>query len=352
MKDAFRVGISSDFVNLRADRILYPVLDEIFGPLPHVEYEFFEQKEEVVAPDQIKDYDALIILAYRFTADSFVDVDRLATIARWGVGYDNISAPACTEADVLLSITPDSVRRPMAESILTFFFALSRRLLVKDKLARTGRWDLRATTSGVGLKGQVFGAVGMGNIGSEMFRLLPPLEPKRMLAYDPYVIREQAVELGVELVDLPTLFKESDFLVIICPLNDETEGMIDADLLSLMKPTAYFVNTARGGIVKEADLIAILQEGKIAGAGIDVFEQEPTPSNNPLLQLDNVIVTPHAIAWGDDVYGTNSVDSSGNVLTVLRGEIPKYTANKEVVEQPGFQTKLQSLRSRWARLAG
>ena len=148
MKGSFRVGLSSDFVNLRADKILHPVLDEIFGRLPHVEYEFFEQKEEVVAPDEIRDYDALIILTYRFTASSFVGVDRLATIARWGVGYDNISAPACTEADVLLSITTDAVRRPLAESILTFFFALSRKLLVKDKLARAGRWDLRATTSG------------------------------------------------------------------------------------------------------------------------------------------------------------------------------------------------------------
>jgi len=352
MNDQFRVGVSSDFVKLNADKILQPVLDGIFGPLPHVEYEFFEHEGEVVAPREIKDYDALIILAYRFTADSFEGVERLATIARWGVGYDNISAPACTEADVLLAITTDAVRRPMAESILTFLFALSRKLLQKDKLARTGRWDLRATTSGVGLRGQVFGSVGLGNIGSEVFRLLRCFEPKRMLAHDPYATQEHAAELGVELVDLPTLFKESDFLSVICPLNDETQGMIGAELLSLMKPTAYFINAARGGIVREADLIAVLQEGKIAGAGIDVFEQEPTPVDNPLLKLDNVIVTPHAIAWGDDVYGTNSVDSCHNVLTVLRGEIPKYTVNKQVTERPGFQAKQQSLRERWAALVG
>jgi phosphoglycerate dehydrogenase-like enzyme len=128
--------------------------------------------------------------------------------------------------------------------------------------------------------------------------------------------------------------------------------MIGAELLSLMKPTAYFINAARGGIVKEADLIAVLQEGKIAGAGIDVFEQEPTPVDNPLLKLDNIIVTPHAIAWGDDVYGANSVDSCSNVLTVLRGEIPKYTVNKQVTASPGFHAKLQSLRERWAALVG
>jgi phosphoglycerate dehydrogenase-like enzyme len=350
MKDRIRIGLSSDFVNFNADKIVEPMLDEIFGPLPQIEYEFFKKQGEVVAPHEIKDYDVLIILTYRFTTDSFKGVDRLATIARWGVGYDNISAPACTEADVLLSITTDSVRRPMAESIFTFFFALSRKLLQKDKLARTGRWDLRATTSGVGLKGQVFGLVGLGNIGSEVFRLLRCFEPKRMLACDPYATQEHAAELGVELVDLPTVFKESDFLTVICPLNDETRGMIGAELLSLMKPTAYFINAARGGIVKEAELITILQEGKIAGAGIDVFEQEPTPADNPLFKLDNVIVTPHAIAWGDDVYGTNTVDSCDNILAVLHGEIPKYTVNKQVAERPGFQAKQQSLRERWAAL--
>lgn len=351
MTDSFRVGLSPDFLKLHAADILRPVLEEKFGSLLFIKYDFFQQKGDVVAPDEIRDYDALFVLASRFTADSFVGVERPAVLARWGVGYDNISVPACTEADVLLAITTDAVRRPMAESILTFIFALSRKLLQKDKLARAGRWDLRATTSGIGLRGKTFGAVGMGNIGSEMFRLLRPFEPGRMLVYDPYVSQEKAAELGVELVDVPTLFKESDFLVIICPLNDETRGMIDGNLLSLMKPTAYFINAARGGIVKEADLIAILQAGKIAGAGIDVFEQEPTPADNPLLQLDNVIVTPHAIAWGEDVYHANSVDACDNVLTVLRGEIPKYTVNKEVVERPGFQAKLRSLRERWTALA-
>jgi phosphoglycerate dehydrogenase-like enzyme len=305
----------------------------------------------VVAPDEIQDYDALFILASRFTRDSFIGVERPSVLARWGVGYDNISVPACTEADLLLAITTDAVRRPMAESILTFLFALSRNLTQKERLARTGRWDLRAITSGKGLRGHTFGSVGMGNIGSEMFRLLRPFEPGRLLAYDPYVSQEQAAELGVQLVDLPTLFKESDYLIINCPLNDETRGMIDINLLRLMKPTAHFVNAARGGIVKETDLIAFLQAGEIAGAAIDVFDQEPTPIDNSLLQLDNVIATPHAIAWGNDVYGANSVDACDNVLTVLRGEIPKYTVNREVVERPGFQAKLQSLRQRWAALS-
>jgi len=185
-----------------------------------------------------------------------------------------------------------------------------------------------------------------------MFRLLQPFNLGRMLATDPYVTQEKAVPLGGELVDLPTLFKESDFIAINCPLNDDTEGMIDAELFSLMKPTAYLVNTARGPIVNQDDLTAALQTGQIAGAGLDVFEHEPLPTDHPLTQMDKVILSPHGMAWTDDQYRGNGVGACENVLTVLRGEIPEYTVNREVVEGPGFQAKLQFLRKRWAALAG
>jgi phosphoglycerate dehydrogenase-like enzyme len=351
MTGEFRIGLSPDFQKLQIAQTMHPVLQQKFGHLPCVSYDFWYQAGDVVTPDEVKDYDAVILLASRFGPESLKGAERLAIIARWGVGYDNVHVPACTEADVLLAITTDAVRRPMGESIMAFLLALSRKLVPKEKLARTGRWDLRGQVLGTGLKGRAFGTVGMGNIGTEMFRLLRPFEPGRMLAHDPYATNDQAAQMGVELVDLPTLFRESDYVIINCPLNDETRGMIGADLLSLMKPTAYLVNTARGGIIQEGELITILREGKIAGAAIDVFEQEPTPPDNPLLQLDNVVVTPHSLAWGEDVFRANSVDASDNVLTVLRGEVPRYTVNREVVERPGFQAKLRSLGKRWSTLA-
>jgi phosphoglycerate dehydrogenase-like enzyme len=181
-----------------------------------------------------------------------------------------------------------------------------------------------------------------------MFRLIQAFDPARMLACDPYVSPAQAEQLGVELVDLRTLFRESDFLAVTCPLNDETRGMIDRELLSLMKPTAFFVNVARGGIVKEEDLVAILQEGCIAGAGLDVFEQEPLPPHHPLASLQNVILTPHRIAWSDALYRGNGLGACRNVLTVLQGKVPEHTVNREVIHQPGFQAKLQLLGRRWA----
>jgi phosphoglycerate dehydrogenase-like enzyme len=350
MNDPFHVGVSADF-KTEAAGLLEPVLDEMFGPLPYVEYEFFDFRKEVVAPDEIASYDAAITLHPHFTASTFSGDDRLAIIARWGVGYDMIDVPACTEANVLLAITVDAVRKPVAEAILMFFLALAKKLPAKDRLVRTGHWDLKAEASGLGLSGKTAGSVGMGNIGGEMFRLLRPFDLGRLLAFDPYVTQEQAAQLGVELVDLPTLFKESDFVAINCPLNGETEGMINAELLSLMKPTAYLVNAARGPIVDQAALTAALQDGRIAGAGLDVFEQEPLPIDDPLTELDNVILAPHAIAWTDDLYRGNGVGACQNVLTILKGEVPKYTVNKEVVEQPGFQAKLKSLRDRWTALA-
>ena len=346
MTDRFRVGISAGFRTQLAG-VLEPVLVEYFDPLPHVEYEFMPELKGEVTPDQLGGYDAVITLGERYTSATLLGVERLGVIARWGVGYDMIDVPACTEANVLLVITTDAVRRPVAEAILTLFLALARKLPGKDRLVRTGRWDLRAALPGVGLRGKTVGSVGLGNIGAEMFRLLQPFGLGRLLAFDPYVDGEKAIELGVELVDLATLFGESDFIAINCPLTDQTRGMVNAELISLMKPTAYLVNTARGAIVNQGDLTATLQAGRIAGAGLDVFEEEPLPEDHPLTRLENVILSPHALAWTDHLYRDISVGACENVLTVLRGRVPKYTVNREIVERPGFQAKLRSLRARW-----
>jgi phosphoglycerate dehydrogenase-like enzyme len=347
MHTTFRVGLSAAFKTAFTG-LLEPVLAETFDPLPCIEYKFFATREDIVAPDEIASYDAVITLHERFTASSFTGRDRLAVIARWGVGYDMIDVPACTQADVLLAITTDSVRKPVAEGNLTFFLALAKKLPAKDRLTRIGRWDLKSHFSGLGMSGKTVGSLGLGSIGAEMFRLLQPFDLARMLAFDPYVSREKAAQLGVELVDLRTLFQASDFIAINCLLNQETRGMVNAELLSLMKPTAYLVNAARGPIVDEAALTAALQEGRIAGAGLDVFEQEPLPADHPLTKLDNVILAPHAIAWTDDLYHGNGMGACQNILTILGGEVPKYTVNKEVAGRLGFQAKLQALGKRWA----
>ncbi len=245
MADPFQIGISSDF-KIAAAGAIEPVLAQIFDPLPYVRYDFYESPaSEAVSPATIADYDAVIVLNTLFNADSFRGNDRLALIARWGVGYDRIDTEAITANDVLLAITVDAVRRPVAEAILTLILALAKKLPAKDKLVRTARWDLRGQTAGLGLRGKTVGSVGMGNIGSDMFRLLAPFELGRKLVHDPYLSAERAAALGVELVSLETVFAESDFVTVNCPLTAETRGLVNARLFALMQPTAYFINTAR-----------------------------------------------------------------------------------------------------------
>lgn len=294
----YQIGISSDF-KIAAPGRMEPALAELFDPRPDINYTYFDatgndEEGAYVTPEDVANFDAVLLLSLRFPAASFTPDNRLAIIARWGVGYDSIDVPAATANDVLLAITVDAVRRPVSEAILTLILALGKTLPAKDKLVRTGRWDLRGDLPSIGLRGKTVGSIGLGNIGCDMFRLLAPFELGRQLAADPFAKPEQAAALGVELVDIETVFRESDFVTVNCFLSDETRGMVNERLLSLMKPTAYLINTARGPIVNQADLTAALQAGQLAGAGLDVFEEEPIDTDHPLLHMDNVIVAPHA----------------------------------------------------------
>jgi D-3-phosphoglycerate dehydrogenase len=346
MTPLFRVGISADF-RTEASGLLEPVLAEQLGPLPAIEYEFMPELLPEVTPAQIQDYDAVISLAVRFTADTLRGAERLVTIARWGVGYDMIDVQACTDNDVLLCITRDAVRRPVAEGILTLLLALAKHLLIHDRLVRAGRWAAKASYPGLGLRGRTLGMVGVGNIGGELARLLRPFDLRRILAYDPYVSSAPAAEIGVELVDLDTLLAESDFVSISCPLTKDTFHLIGEQQIGRMKPSALLINTSRGPVVDQAALTRALQAGRIAGAALDVFEQEPLAADDPLIQLEHVILAPHAIAWTDELVRDNGIGACEHVLMILRGEVPAHTVNRDVIERPGFQAKLRALRERW-----
>src|SRR5438552_3529783 len=166
----------------------------------------------------------------------------------------------------------------------------------------------------------------------------------RLLAADPFVKPEQVAGLGVEMVDIDTLFRESDFVTINTLLNKNTRGLIGKELFDRMKPTAYFINTSRGPIVQHDALVAALREKRIAGAGIDVFPVEPPPPDDPLFSMDNVIVSPHALAWTQELMRDNGVEACQNVLALARGELPGGIVNREVVDRPGFRKKLARYR--------
>jgi phosphoglycerate dehydrogenase-like enzyme len=336
---AFRVGLSRDFLKPDGSLGFGDIGLALLDAEPGIEWEFIAENTPELRAEQIRDYDAIIVLGPLVTHDSLGQAERLAVVARFGVGYDSVDVPACTEAGVILAITPDGVRRPVAHATLAFMLALSTRMFQKDRITRAGRWDDRFDHIGMGLTGRTLGLVGVGNIGRDVFELARPFG-MRHIAFDPYTTPEAAAAIGVELVDLETVLRLSDVVSIHCPLTDETRGLINAERLALMKPTAYLINTARGPIVDQRALTETLQARRIAGAGIDVFEREPIDPNDPLLTLDNIIVAPHALCFTDEVALGNGTSAINSVLAVARGELPRHIVNREALETPRFKEKL------------
>lgn len=339
MKPPFRVGVTRTLVGPDGTGDLSAVGLERLASAPNVQFEILPQVFAELPPSVANEYDALVIEYIQVTPASFVGVERLALVARYGVGYENINTAACTDNSVLVTIAPDGVRRPMAVVNLTFLLALAMRLPIKDRLARTNRWDVWRPYMGVGLTNRVLGLVGMGNIGAEFLKVAKPLELK-YIVYDPYITEETAASLGAQKVDLDTLLREADFVSINCPLTPETRHLISAPQLALMKPTAFLINTARGPIVDQQALTAALQEKRIAGAALDVLEQEPPDPNDPLLQLDNVILTPHNLARTDECFRGLGYSATDSVLAVASGKIPRYVVNRAVLEDERLKQKL------------
>lgn len=339
--DVFRVALSADFK--RADGSpAFPSFD--LTPLtahPRIEVRWVEPVDGVMPACGLEGTDALSLLVPRFERTSVPADGRLALVARFGVGYDTVDLAACDDAGIAAVITPDGVRRPVAVSILTFVLALSQRMLVKDRLCREGPagWSRRAEHMGDGLINKTLGQLGFGSIGAEVFRLAAPFG-LRFIAHDPGADVALARELGVELVPLERLFREADFLSVSVPLSETTRHLVDADRLALMKRSAFLINTARGPVVEQTALYDALANGRIAGAGLDVFDVEPAPADEPILQLDNVIVTPHALCWTDECFAGIGAADVAAVLAVMRGEVPRGIVNRGVVEHPAFRAKL------------
>jgi phosphoglycerate dehydrogenase-like enzyme len=286
----------------------------------------------------------LVSLKPRVTADSLKGVERLCAIGRCGVGYDNVDLQACTESDVAVFITPTAVMRPVAESIVLFVLALSHNLVLKDRLVRQARWVESTRKLGNEPRDRVVGTIGLGNIASEAIRLLRPFGIARVLAFDPYVPAARAQQLDVHLADLTTVLRESDYLLLNCPLTAETRGLIGAWELAQMKPEAVIVNTARGPIIQQDALIQSLERGSIRGAALDVFENEPLEPDSPLLNLDNVILTSHSVAWTVELFRDMGRMDCEGALAVWRGEAPLHVVNRDVLDRPGFGAKLAAYR--------
>jgi phosphoglycerate dehydrogenase-like enzyme len=339
MGRATRIGITKDTIDLEGNFIAPGPGLSLLDGMARVEYEVFADSLTEVAPRQLEGFDMVFSLTPRWTVATLKGNDRLLAVHRFGVGYDMIDVPALTRAGVALCITRDAVRRPVAASILAFLLALSTRMPLKDRLTREGRWEERGKHHGIGLVDKTLGVIGVGNIGHEVFKLATPLDMQH-LGCDPYITQQSVDDVRVKLVDMDTILRKSDFLSICCPLNDETRHMIGEAELRKMKPSAFLINMARGPIIDEAALLRALSKRWIQGAGIDVFEQEPTPPDNPLLKMGNVILAPHALAWTDQIYDGQWDCILGQMNDIRGGKAPSGMVNPEAWDTPLLQRKL------------
>ncbi len=335
MHETFRVGITRDFLKADGTLAFGNIGLDVLDRAPGITREFLEPHSLELQPEQIRGFDALLVLAPSVTAATLTGADRLALVARFGVGYDNVDIVACTRAGVLVTITPDGVRRPVATSVLAYLLALSLRMFDKDRLTRGGRWADKLDFMGTGLMGRTLGIIGLGNIGREIVRLARPLG-MRYLAFDPYLSAADEIEM----VDLETLLRASDFVTINCALSQETHHLLNQQRLALMKPTAYLINTARGPIVDQRALTTALAAHQLAGAALDVFEMEPIDPDDPLLALDNVILAPHAICWTDECFQGNGESACRGIVDVAAGRVPRSIVDRAALSHPRMRARL------------
>ena len=334
----FRIGISRDVQTADGGTVFG---EKAFEPLkdPAVAWEILPARVPALTSEHAASYDAFCLMTAKVTRETLADPDcRLKLIARFGVGYDAVDVAVCTERGVLLTITPDAVRRPVAASVIGYVLALAHRMVLKDRLVREGRWLEKGNFLGMGLQGRTLGVIGVGNIGREVCKLAAPFA-LRVLGVDPKVASSTVADLGVTMTDLDTLLRESDFISVNCLLDEQTRGLIGAREFGLMKPTAYFINTSRGPTVHEPALIEALQTGRIAGAAIDVFEKEPTPADNPLLALDNVLLAPHAICHTDECMHGLGEGAFRSAVALAQGKKPQHIVNPEALRHPRWAGK-------------
>ncbi|WP_448595223.1 D-isomer specific 2-hydroxyacid dehydrogenase family protein [Thermoflexus hugenholtzii] len=268
----------------------------------------------------------------RFGPEFFAHKDETWLIARHGIGVDNIHLPSATAHGVLVTrVTPWMEREAVAELTVGLLLALLRRIPEAAAAVREGRWMERAAFVGWELHGKTVGLIGFGNIGSRVGEILAQGFRARVLAYDPNVPPEAIRAAGAEPADLETLLREADILSLHAALTEENIHMLSGEAFTKMKPGVILVNTARGELIDEAALIAALEEGRVAGAALDVMTEEPIPADHPLLRFPNVLIVPHIAAYTRETLRRMGEKVVSDVERVLRGEIPEEVVNPEVL---------------------
>ena len=284
--------------------------------------------------EKAKNVDALAtLLSDKIDAEVYNAAPKLKIVSQLAVGFDNIDLAEATKRGIYVTNTPEVLTDTTADFAWALLMAVARRVVEADKYVRTGQWKVGwhpAMLTGRDVFGTTIGIVGAGRIGYAMAKRALGFDMK-VLFYD-VISRPEIEKLGAKKVDLTTLLRESDFVTIHVPLMKETHHFINEEKLRLMKKTAYIINNSRGPVVDEKALHMALKEGWIAGAGLDVFEQEPTPMDNPLLKLENVVVAPHISSASLETRSKMSEMVAGNLVNFFQGKQPPNLVNPDVMK--------------------
>ena len=354
----FKVLYTGDYLDQNGDVVRKGIGLDLLANVPYIQTGFLTDQQPQpndptywdrlyhleITPQHVADANGLVVCRPWVKASAFSrGASNLVAIGRAGAGYDKIDLEACTANDVVVFNSPDTLVHSTASAALVFILALAKRLPEHERMAHTGCWDRQSQISGDDLPGQTLGIVGLGHTGAELARLVAPFK-MRLLAYSPRADAAKAVNLGVQLLPtLDELFRESDFISLHCRLEPHTRGMIGEREFRLMKPTAYFINVARGELVRQNDMVRALREGWIRGAGLDVFEEEPLPASDPLAELDNVILTPHWLPATRQAGFATMTSIAEGMRRIATGRIPDHILNPAVLERRTFRAKLSRL---------
>jgi len=285
--------------------------------------------------EKAKNVDALVsLLSDKIDSEVFNSAPKLKIIVQLAVGFDNIDVQEATQRGIYVTNTPEVLTETTADFAWTLLMAVARRVVEADKYVRTGQWKVGwhpSMLQGRDIYGTTIGIVGAGRIGYAVAKRAKGFDMK-ILYYDVIPRPEIERDFGAKRVDLDALLKESDFVSVHVPLMKETHHLINADKLKLMKKTAYLINNARGPVIDEKALYQALKEGLIAGVGLDVFEQEPTPLDNPLLKLDNVVVAPHISSASYETRSRMAEMVAENLVAFFEGKKPPNLVNPDVMK--------------------
>lgn len=296
--------------------------------------------EARVAPDfseatlikEVRDAAGLLVRTAPIPASVINAGTALKAIARHGVGYDNIDVKAATGRKIPVCITPRANALSVAEHVLAFMLALSKRIIPYDVATRKNDWEVRNSYGAFDLEGKTLGILGMGRIGMLVCQKAKAAFNMTILAHDPIVPKEAMERAGAKVVAIPEILKASDFVTLHVPSMPETKSMIGTAQLQMMKRSAYLINCARGPIVDEAALVTALKSGTIAGAGLDVFDPEPPVATNPLFSLPNVILSPHSAGLTVECVIRMATHAAQAIIDVLEGRRPEGVINPEVLK--------------------